>query len=95
MKPVKVKPNMYIDFNKENNKEGPRFIAGDHVRISKYKGIFAKAYVENWSEKDFVTEKVKNLVPWTYAINDFNREETVGMFYEREFQKTNQKEFRF
>ena len=36
MKPVDVKPSMYIDFNKENNKEGPKFKVGDHVRISKY-----------------------------------------------------------
>ena len=26
-------------------------------------------YVPNWSEV-FVTEKVKNTVPWTYAISD-------------------------
>ena len=32
----------YIDFNKENNKEGPKFKVGDIVRISKYKNIFAK-----------------------------------------------------
>ena len=33
MKPVRVKPNMYIDFNNENNKEGPTFKICDHVRI--------------------------------------------------------------
>ena len=33
---------MYIDFNKENNKEGPKFKVGNHGRISKYKNIFAK-----------------------------------------------------
>ena len=40
MKPVDVKPNMYI--NKENNKETNKFKIGDNVRISKYKNIFAK-----------------------------------------------------
>ena len=40
MKPVDVKSNIYVDFNKENNKEGPKFKVGDHVRISKYKNIF-------------------------------------------------------
>ena len=40
MKPVDVKQNIYIDFNKENNKEGPKFKVGDHIRISKYKNIF-------------------------------------------------------
>ena len=34
------------------------------------------------------------MVPWTYVINDISGEEIVGMFYENELQKTNQKEFR-
>ena len=50
MKLVDVKSNTHIDFNKENNKEDPKFEAGDHVRISKYKNIFAKAYTLYWSE---------------------------------------------
>ena len=33
-------------------------------------------------------------MPWTYIINDLNDEEIVGSFYEKELQKTNQKEFR-
>ena len=39
-------------------------------------------------------EKVKNTVPWTYFINDLNGEEIIGTFFEKELQKTNQKEFR-
>ena len=39
-------------------------------------------------------KKVKSNVPWTYVINDNNREEIAGTFYESELQKTNQKEFR-
>ena len=41
-----------------------------------------------------VINKIKNTVPWTYAINDLNGEEIIGSFYEKELQKTNQKEFR-
>ena len=33
IKPVDVKPNMYIDFNKENNKEGPKFKFVNNVKI--------------------------------------------------------------
>ena len=33
-------------------------------------------------------------MPWTYIINDLNREEIVGTFYEKESKITNQKEFR-
>ena len=39
-------------------------------------------------------KKVKNTVPWTYVINDLNGKEIIGTFYEKELQKTNQKEFR-
>ena len=42
VKPVDVKDNTYIDFKKESNDKSPKFIVGDHVRISKYKNIFAK-----------------------------------------------------
>ena len=73
MKPV-VK-HIYIAFNKENNKEDPKFKIGYHVRISNYKNIFTKGYVPNWSEEVFVIKKVKNTAPWTYVIIDFNTEE--------------------
>ena len=46
----------------------------------------------NWSEV-FVISKIKNTVPSTYVINDLNGEEIIGTFYEKELQKTNQKEF--
>ena len=67
---------------------------GDHVRISKYKNIFAKGQAPNWSEEVFIINKIKNAVPWTYVINDLNGEEISGSFYEKELQKTNQKDFR-
>ena len=94
MKSVDVKDNTYIDSNKEVNDKDPEFEVIDHVRISKYKNIFAKGYTLNWSEEVFVIKKVKNTVPWTYVINDLNGEEIIGTFYEKELQKTNQQEFR-
>ena len=78
---------------KKLNKD-PKFKVDDHVRISKYKNIFAKGYTANWSEEVFVIKRDKNIVPWTYVINDLNGEEIIGTFYEKELQKTNQKEFR-
>ena len=75
--------NTYIDFKKEVNDKDPKFKVGDHVRISKYKNIFAKGYTPNWSEEVFVIKKVKNTVPWTYVINDLNGEEIIGTFYEK------------
>ena len=49
MKAVDVKDNTYIDFKKEVNDKDPKFKVGDHVRISKYKNIFAKAYTPDRS----------------------------------------------
>ena len=60
----------------------------------KYKNIFAKGYVPNWSEDVLMIKKVRNTVLWTYVINDLNREKTVGTFYEKELQKIDQNEFR-
>ena len=94
MKPVDVKPSTYFDFITENEKEDPKFKLVDHVRISKYKNIFLKGYIPNWSDEFFVIKKVKNTVPQTYVINDLNGEEIVGTFYEKELEKTCQKEFR-
>ena len=82
MKPVDVKDNSYIDFDKEVNVKDPKFQVGDHVRISKYKNIFAKGYTPNWSEDFVVIKKVKNTVPWTYVSNDLNGGEITGTFYE-------------
>ena len=94
MTPIDVKGNTYINSGKELNNKNPKFKVGDHVRISKYKNIFAKGYTPNWSEENFVIKKAKNTVPWTYVINDLNGEEIIGTFYQKELQKTDQKEFR-
>ena len=93
-KPGNVKNNSYIDFNKKNNKEGSKFKVGDHVRISKYKNIFAKGYASNLSEEVFAIAKGKSTVPWTYVINDLSGEEIGGTFYGKEFQEPNQTDFR-
>ena len=57
MKPVDVKSNTYISFNKEINNNDPKFKIGDFVRISKLKKIFAKDYYPNWSEEVFLIKK--------------------------------------
>ena len=72
LKPVDVKDNTYINFEKEVNDKDPKFKIGDYVRISKYRNIFAKGYMPNWSKEIFIISKIKNMVPWTYVINDLN-----------------------
>ena len=94
MKPDDVKDNTYIDFKKEVIDKNPKVKVGCRVRISKYKNIFAKGYMPNWSEEIFIIKKFKNTVPWTYVISDLNGEEINDTFYENELQGTRQNEFK-
>ena len=83
-----------IQWNCIQIKKKIKFKVGGNVRISKYKMIFAKGYTPNWSEEIFVINKIKNTVPWTYAISDLNGAEVTGSFHQKELQNTSQKEFR-
>ena len=94
MKPIDVTDDSFVEYNEDSNKRIPELKVGDHVRTSKYKSIFAKGYGPNWPEEVFVINEIKNTVPWTYVITDLNGEIIIGNFYEKELQKTNQKEFR-
>ena len=94
MKPINVGDDSFAEYNEESNEKVPKCKIGDHVRISKYKNIFAKGYAPNWSEEIFVVKKIKNTVLWTYVMSDLDGEEIVGSFYEKELQKTKQKEIR-
>ena len=87
MKPIDVKNNkrVYIDEHNENNS---RFKLGDRVKISKFKNIFAKGYTPNWSTEIFIVNKINDTVPYTYNLKDLNDEEIIGIFYDRELQKT-------
>ena len=55
-----VNLNTYINSSKEIDDKDPKFKVGNYVRISKYKSIFAKTYVPNWSEEVFIIKKLKN-----------------------------------
>ena len=94
MKPVNVKSWTYLDFDKKTNKRDPKFKVDDPERLSKYKNIFATAYVPNWSKEVFVITKVKNNLSWTYVISDLKGKEIFETFYEKELQSTNQIQFR-
>ena len=66
MKPVDVKDDTYTDSaelhsNEEVNDKDPKFKVGVHVRISKYKNIFAKGCTPNWSVEVFVIKKYSTM----------------------------------
>ena len=68
MKPVDVNSSTYIDFDTKITKKNPIFKIGDIIGTSKYKNIFARGYVPNWSENAFVINRVKNTVPWDMLL---------------------------
>ena len=93
MKPTDVTSDSHAEYNEDSNEKDPKFKVGDHVRISRYKNIFAKGYTQNWSEV-FIISKIKNTAPWTYVISDLNGETIPGTFYENRIAKNKSKEFR-
>ena len=62
MKPIDIKCDSYAKYNVDSNDKDPKFKVGGHVRISKYKNIFAQEYASNWSEEVFFINKIKNAV---------------------------------
>ena len=68
----------------EEKKEKPKFKIDDTVRITKYKAIFAKGYLPNWSTEMFKIAKAFDTTPVTYELKDLGDEEIKGKFYEEE-----------
>ena len=58
IKPTDVKPDSYAEYNVDSNEKYPKFQADDHVRISKFKNIFAKRYTPN-QKKFLLLAKLK------------------------------------
>ena len=59
MKPVDVGDDSFAEYDEESNEKDRKFKVGDHVRISKFKNVFAKGYTPNWSEEIFIVKKIK------------------------------------
>ena len=62
MKPVNVGDDSLaeyngIAFNEKCNVKDPKFKVGNHIRISKFKNVFSKGSLPNWSEEMFIVKK--------------------------------------
>ena len=90
MKPVDIKSNTYIDFNKEINCKNPKFkmILLEYQNV---KAFFQKVAHQIGQKKVFGIKKVENTLSWTYVINNLKGEEIVGTFNESELRKNNSK----
>ena len=94
IKPIDVTSDSYAEYNEDSNEKYLKFKAGDCLRISKYKSIFAKGYTQNWSEEVFIISKIKKAVPSRCVISDLDGEKIDRSFDEKELQKTSQEKFR-
>ncbi|PFX21870.1 putative uncharacterized transposon-derived protein F54H12.3 [Stylophora pistillata] len=73
----------------------PKFVVGDHVRISKFKRkVLDKGFTPNWTEEIFVVDEVQYSNPITYKLKDLLGEEIKGSFYEQEMLRAKQDVFR-
>jgi hypothetical protein len=69
-------------------RQAPRLKAGDHVRITNYRGAFARGYTEQWSREIFVVTEARDWEqPVVYTIKDLADEPIEGTFYEAELQR--------
>ena len=74
----KVWRNLHKEFGGKTL--APKFLIGDHVRITKKKKTFDKGYTERWTEEVFEISKIQLTIPVTYEITDYNGEEIQGSF---------------
>lgn len=82
---VQVFLNLYGK-HKINKSKAP-LIVGDVVLISKYKNPFDKGYAQSWKPEQFCVTAVKQTTPYTYALQDMNKQPIFGSFYIEELQK--------
>ena len=59
MKPVDITGDSFVEYNEDSNKKDPKFKVGGHARISKYKNIFAKGYIQIGQKKFSLLVKLK------------------------------------
>lgn len=74
-------------YNNQISSNKNKFKIGDKVRISKYKGVFAKGYEPNWSTEIFRIFKIQAMNPIIYLLKDYQNIPIKGGFYEAELQK--------
>lgn len=68
-------------------KNDSKFKVDDFVRISKYKHVFEKGYMPNWTTEIFKISKVQRTQPITYLLTDIDGTDIKGAFYELELQR--------
>ena len=92
MKPIDVTGDSYVEYNDDFNKKVLNLKLVIMLEFLSTKVFLLKDMFQ--IGEVFIVNEIKNTVPWTYTINDLNEEKVIETLYEKELQKTNQKEFR-
>lgn len=64
-----------------------KFKVDDKVRLSRFKKIFDKGYLPNWTNEIFTVSKILPTIPVTYKVRDEENNIIKGNFYKQELQK--------
>ena len=97
MRPVDVRPglteelawrNQYEKGDRRPREEGAfRFDVGDMVRLSHLAKVFRREYGERWSLEVFRVSERRRRGPFNvYTVQDLQKEEVLGSWYEKELQ---------
>ena len=89
MKPVDVKPSTYIEFDKENNKEGPKFKVGDNVRMPKINIFLQKAMFQIGLKKFLRLKNLKILFRGHMLLVILKAEKLLKPFTKKNYKKQN------
>ena len=90
MKPVDVNSSTYTDFNKEYNKEDPKFEVVDRVRISNTKIFLQKVTLEIVLSRFLWLKTLK--IPFHRHV--ISGQEIVEIFYKKNHKKQIKKSWR-
>ena len=74
-------------YSQEVNRKPFKFAIQYHVCISRDKSVFAKGYVQSWSEEHFVGESRLRRTPNVYVLRDLSGGALQGVFYEEQLQR--------
>ena len=87
MHPIEVNDSNQLKIRKKYYSQGAirkpfKFAIRDHVRTSRDNGVFAKGYVQSWSEEHFVIELRLRRTSNVYVLRDLSGEILQGVLYE-------------
>ena len=73
-----------INDNNNHNNKLSKFELGDFVRVPDKRSVYSKGYTTNWNRELFKIHKLNSTNTVTYTLEDENKENIQGKYYEQE-----------